>query len=221
MKRKNIFTTILLSAFLLASVAEAKMPHTSMPADALEMPLEVAWPKNKANSTTKLSELKGEKGTLVIFTCNECPAVKAWQDRIRDIGNEYQAKGISVVAINSNSVARNEKEAIPFMQERAESLNLQYLYARDNTSEIARTFGAERTPQVFLYDNKNTLVYHGAVDDTRKHKKGEKIANPFLRNALALTVEGKADQIKEEDRNTKALGCRIKMAPPAAKKSKE
>ena len=152
-----------------------------------------------------IAEAKGAKGTLVLFTCNSCPWVKAWESRIAELGNTYTKQGIGVIAINSNDPAVKAEDDMPARQERAQALGLAFPYVVDASSDVARAFGATRTPEAFLFDAKGKLVYHGAVDDNAH--KPDQVSARWLNDALAATAGGKAVATKE----TKSLGCTIKF----------
>ncbi len=155
--------------------------------------------------SVSIAGVKGAKGTLVMFTCNSCPWVKAWESRIAELGNTYAKQGIGVIAINPNDPAVKPEDDMPAMQERAKSLGLEFPYVMDASSDVARAFGATRTPEAFLFNAKGKLVYHGAVDDNAH--KPEQVAARWLNDALTATVGGKAAAVKE----TKSLGCSIKF----------
>lgn len=156
-------------------------------------------------SSLSIADVKGTKGTLVIFTCNSCPWVKAWEARIAELGNTYAKQGVGVIAINANDPSLKAEDDFPAMQERAKALGLAFPYVVDASSDVARAFGATRTPEVFLFDRKGKLTYHGAVDDNAREP--EKVTTRWLRDALNATVGGKAVAVKE----TKSLGCNIKF----------
>lgn len=147
----------------------------------------------------------GEKGTLVIFSCNACPWVKKWEDRISSIGNTYQEKGIGVIMINSNDPKKVAEDGFEEMVARTKAKAFGFPYVVDATSEVARAFGATRTPEVFLFDAKGKLVYHGAVDDNASDAKAVEV--PYLTQALNAVISGKA----VPQAQTKALGCGIKF----------
>jgi peroxiredoxin len=161
--------------------------------------------KNVDGTEITLGEKAGPKGTLVVFTCNHCPYVKAWEDRIAALGNEYAQKGIGVVAINSNNPARNPDDGFEGMRQRAKEKKLEFPYAVDETSGVAKAFGATKTPEVFLFDAGGKLAYHGAVDDNSESAEGVK-AN-YLKDAMDAVLAGKPASPAE----TKALGCGIKF----------
>lgn len=152
-----------------------------------------------------IADAKGEKGTLVIFTCNHCPYVKAWDTRIAALGNEFAKKGVGVVSINSNDPSVQAEDGYAEMQERAKKLGLKFPYVVDATSDVARAFGATRTPEIFLFDAKGALVYHGAVDDNSRD--AEKVEKRWLRDALEALAAGKPVPVAQ----TKAFGCTIKF----------
>ncbi|MFQ5767252.1 MAG: thioredoxin family protein [Acidobacteriota bacterium] len=152
-----------------------------------------------------MGELTGRKGTLVVFSCNSCPWAKAWESRIADLGNSYQARGIGVVQINSNDPARDSEDGLDAMKVRAQKLALQFPYLVDETSGLARVYGATRTPEAFLFDASGKLVYHGTIDDNA-HEPG-KVKAHYLQDALEAVTAGRAVAVAE----TKALGCGIKF----------
>lgn len=159
--------------------------------------------KNIDNKMVTLGEIaKGKKGVLVVFTCNACPFAKAWWGRMEKIGNEYAKKGIAVVAINSNDPKVSPEDDFPQMKEKAKGL--EYPYVMDETSKVAKAFGASKTPEVYLFNSKLQLVYQGAIDsDSHDETKAE----PYLKKTLDTLLAGKPIAVAEN----KALGCGIKF----------
>ncbi|MCJ7440800.1 MAG: thioredoxin family protein [Thermoanaerobaculaceae bacterium] len=152
-----------------------------------------------------IKEIAGAKGTLVIFSCNHCPWVKAWEGRIAELGNAYQVKGIGVIVVNPNDPAAYPEDSFQAMQERAKARGFQFPYVVDATSGVAHAFGATRTPEAFLFDAAGVLVYHGAIDDNAENV--AKVTGHFLRDALEAVVAGSKPAVAE----TKAIGCSIKF----------
>ena len=150
-----------------------------------------------------IATVAGKHGTLVIFTCNHCPWAKAWETRIAAIGNAALGRGIGVVAINPNDPEVFPEDDFDNMIVRAKGLGLKYPYAVDATSEVARAFGATRTPEAFLFDAAGKLVYHGAIDDNRD---AGKVKDRFLERAVAAVAAGR----KVTTTETKAIGCGIR-----------
>jgi peroxiredoxin len=165
--------------------------------------------KNIDESQVSIADVAGAKGTLVLFSCNACPFVKAWEARIASLGNEFRGKGIGVIAINSNDPSVNSEGNFPRMQERARNLGFEFPYVVDSGSRVALAMGATRTPEAFLFDAKGKLVYHGVIDDNA-HVAAD-VEQHYLRDALQALVDGKDVSVK----TTKALGCTIKFYPEA------
>ena len=151
-----------------------------------------------------LADAAGKKGTLVVFMCNHCPWVKAWQGRIAKIGNAAVAKGIGVVAVNSNDPAAYPEDDMANMKTRAKDLGFKFPYVVDATSDLARAFGATHTPEIFVFDASGKLVYHGAVDDNRDEKAVQKA---YLQQAVMSVAAGKSVATAQ----TKSFGCGIKF----------
>lgn len=161
--------------------------------------------KNVDGKEVAVADVKGAKGTLVIFTCNACPYAKAWEDRIVALGNEYKGKGIGVIAVNANDPGKVAEDGYDQMKTRAKEKNFGFPYVVDATSNVARAYGATRTPEAFLFDAQGKLVYHGTIDDNAQDP--EKVSTRYLSDALAAVSSGKDVAVKE----TKAMGCGIKF----------
>ena len=153
-------------------------------------------------SMISINDIKGEKGTLVIFTCNKCPFVQAWQDTMKSLGHEYMKKGIGVIFVNSNEPSV-KGDTLENMKVFAEKEGYKFPYVQDATSDVARHFGAKKTPDVFLFDSELNLAYQGAVGEGGRSV-GDKI---WLKDALDALVAG--DEV--ENSQTKAVGCSIKF----------
>lgn len=156
-----------------------------------------------------IKDVMGAKGTLVVFTCNACPYAKGWESRIVELGNGYAGKGIGMIAINSNDPKVVADDGYDQMVTRAKERGMKFPYVVDGTQEVAKAFGATRTPEVFLFDASGSLVYHGAVDDNVES--AEKVSKTYLKDALESVVAGKDVPVKE----TKAVGCGIKWSKQA------
>jgi len=152
-----------------------------------------------------IADVKGARGTLVVFTCNHCPYAKAWEQRLVAIGNAYREKGFGVIAVNPNDAEAYEDDSYPEMQKRAKEKGYAFPYVVDATSGVAKAFGATRTPEVFLFDAGGKLVYHGAIDDNAED--AAKVTKTYLRDALDAVASGSPVRVAE----TKAIGCSIKF----------
>jgi peroxiredoxin len=159
--------------------------------------------KNVDGREVSIADVAGKEGTLVIFSCNHCPFVKAWQSRIASVGNVASSKGVGVIVINSNDPADYPEDSYSEMQARAKQLGFTFPYVVDATSGVARAFGATKTPEAFLFDKDGKLVYHGAIDDS---KEADQVSKRFLQDAIDAAITGKDIPVKE----TKFVGCGIK-----------
>ena len=155
--------------------------------------------------SVSLADVAGKKGTLVVFTCNHCPWAKMWQTRVTEIGNAAGKAGIGMVAINANDPAEYPEDNMDGMKQRAKQLGIKFPYVIDATSDVARAFGATRTPEAFLFDAEGKLVYHGTIDDSPKDATAVKDA--WLKDAVNAVSTGKTVTTAE----TKAMGCSIKF----------
>ncbi len=160
--------------------------------------------KNVDGREISIKDVAGEKGTLVVFSCNHCPYVKAWQGRIAAIGNAAMERSIGVIVINSNDPKSHAEDGYEQMRQRAGELRFNFPYVVDKTSDVARTFGATKTPESFLFSKEGKLVYHGAVDDSQKRAD---VRQHYLEDAVEALVSGKAVAVKE----TRSVGCSIKL----------
>lgn len=160
--------------------------------------------KDVSGKTITLAEAKEKNGLLVMFSCNTCPYVIKNQQRTNDISNYAIKNDIGVVVLNSNEAYRGEADSYDAMKTYAADQKYKWAYAVDTDSELANAFGANRTPECFLFDKDLKLVYHGAIDNnpsdagnvTRKH----------LQIAIEELSTGKDVSVKE----SKSVGCSIK-----------
>jgi peroxiredoxin len=140
----------------------------------------------------------------VIFSCNHCPYVQAWEERMVDIQDEYREKGVQLVAVNANDAAKYPEDDFDSMKARADERGFNFPYLRDESQEVASAYGAERTPEVFLFDADRILVYHGAIDDN--YDDPESVDAAYLRDAIESVLSGAEPEVKE----TSPVGCTIK-----------
>ena len=152
-----------------------------------------------------LNEIKGNNGTLIIFSCNTCPWVIKWEDRYIEIANSYFKRGIGMIAINSNVARFKGDDSLNKMKKHAKEKKYNFPYAQDPKAKLAYAFGATKTPHVYLFDDKDNLVYRGAIDDNARNK--SKVDKAFLKNALDQMLAGKPITKPV----SKALGCSIKF----------
>jgi peroxiredoxin len=146
---------------------------------------------------------EGKDATAVIFMCNHCPYVLAWLERIMAAARDYADEGVAFVGINANDAVKYPADSFEKMQELAQERDLPFPYLRDESQQVARAYGAERTPEIFLFDADLRLRYHGAPDDNYDE---ELASEPYLRNALDAVLDDGAPAVDD----TPPVGCTIK-----------
>jgi peroxiredoxin len=139
----------------------------------------------------------------VVWSCNHCPYVQAWESRMIDLQRELGERGFRLVAISSNDADTYPEDSFEKMQERAaqQGFNFDYLYDEDQS--VLKAYGAERTPEVFLFDADRRLVYRGAIDDSREESS---VSERYLRDAIEAVLSGEEPPVSE----TPAVGCSVK-----------
>jgi peroxiredoxin len=163
--------------------------------------------KNVDGKMVSLSDYKSAKGFIVVFTCNHCPYAKAYEQRIMDLDKKYASQGYPVIAISSNDKSIQPADSYENMQARAKEKNYTFPYLYDESQEIAKAYGAQRTPHVYILTKKgNDLIvqYIGAIDDNSEDASAVK--TKYVENALSEIKAGKLVTTNF----TKAIGCTIK-----------
>ena len=190
---------ILFFLFSLASIQAAELGIGS------QMPNTDYLLNDISGNQITLNEIKGENGTLIIFSCNTCPWVIRWEDRYVEIANSYLKKGIGMIAINSNVARFNGDDSLYKMKKHAKEKKYNFPYAQDPKAKLAYAFGATKTPHVYLFNDKDNLVYRGAIDDNARD--GDAVEESFLSNAIDQLLAGR----KIKKTTSKAIGCSIKF----------
>lgn len=195
---------LLFAAFPVAALGLA----TLLPADPLPIGSPIPKPeikmKDVSGKDVSLADAKGSKGLLVMFSCNTCPYVIKNQGRTAEICAYAQKNGFGVAVLNSNEAQRGDEDSYPAMQDYAKDQSYKWYYLVDNNSTLADAFGANRTPECFLFDAAGKLVYHGAIDDNPSDESA--VNRKHLMVALDETRDGKAVSVKE----SRSVGCTIK-----------
>lgn len=159
---------------------------------------------------TTLSNSMGEKGILVVFSCNTCPFVvgndnfEGWEKQYNEIHAYAVERGFSMVLINSNEAKREGADSKEEMIKHAEEKGYTMPYLIDSNSELANAFGAKTTPHVYLFDSNKKLIYRGAIDNAVET--GAETKETYLYCALNSSSKGE----KIEKTETPARGCSIK-----------
>ena len=160
--------------------------------------------KDVSGAEISLSDASKENGLLVMFSCNTCPFVVAWEDRFNEVKEWADNNEVGMIVLNSNYQKRDGADSFDEMKKKAEAEGYNFNYVVDKDSKIANAFGGQTTPHVFLFDGDMKLAYKGAIDDNYKDAEGVKQA--YLKEALISLGKDKNIAIAE----TKPLGCGIK-----------
>ncbi len=154
--------------------------------------------------TVALADLAEKKALCVIFSCNHCPYVQAYEARMIELQQRFGAQGLQIIAINSNDVAAYAEDSFDAMKVRAKEQGFNFLYLRDEEQSVAQAYGAQRTPHIFLFDAARRLAYVGRIDDNYKDAKAVK--SHELADAIEDILAGRPVKVAE----TFAVGCSIK-----------
>lgn len=200
--RSAIYTV----ALALFAVGTANAQHTGMQSLAIgsNIPGAVEKLKSVSGDMVTLEKTKTKNGLLVMFSCNTCPYVIRSQERTKEVMKYAREKGIGMVIINSNEAQRDDADSYEAMVKYAKAQGYKVPYVVDEQSKLANAFGASRTPEVFLFDDKGKLVYKGAMEDNPSDPEHSK--DIFITGAIDNMLTGKSI----DPNSTKSIGCSIK-----------
>ena len=149
---------------------------------------------------------KNKKILVVMFTCNHCPYVRAYEDRLIKLQEDYKEKGVSFIAINPNDDEKYPEDSIENMIKRTKEKGFNFPYLRDKSQEVAKLFGASYTPEIFVFDENRILQYHGRIDDNWQEP--DKVTKRNLKDA----IEALLNKMPIERKDTQAIGCTVKWS---------
>lgn len=196
---------ILFSALPIAAIAAITLFPVSDP-----LPIGASLPKvdqkmlNTAGEKVSFADAKKKNGLLVMFSCNTCPYVVKNQERTNEVSQYALSNNVGVVILNSNEAYRGNEDSYDAMKEYAANQGYKWHYLVDKNSEMADAFGANKTPECFLFDNNDKLVYHGAIDDNPSNAGA--VSRKHLVTAIDEMKSGQDVSVKE----SKSVGCTIK-----------
>jgi len=156
-------------------------------------------------TSVSLSDYGGAPALVVAFICNHCPFVVHIREALAEFGREYQERGVAIVAINSNDVATHPDDSPEKMAEELDSAGYTFAYLYDESQSVAQAYRAACTPDFFVFDGDQRLVYRGQFDESRPES-GIPVTGSDLRSACDAVLSGQA--VVEEQRPS--LGCNIK-----------
>ena len=173
------------------------------------LPLDTAAPDFKLpdtnGKTISLADLRDKPALLVLFICNHCPYVKHIRAGLAQLARDYQLRGVAIVGINSNDMENYPEDSPAKMKAEVKSAGYMFPYLYDETQAVAKAYRAACTPDIYLFDEKQKLVYRGQFDDSRPGN-GVPVTGTDLRAALDAVLAG-----KPVSQNQKAsMGCNIK-----------
>lgn len=158
-----------------------------------------------SNNAMSLSQLKGEKGTVIMFICNHCPFVVHVNEEIVRVANDYRVTGFGFVAISSNDVEKYPQDGPEKMWENAQNNHYPFPYLYDDTQEVAKAYDAACTPDFYVFDAEMKLVYRGQLDNSRPGN-GIPSNGRDLREALDNILNNNAQRLDQKP----SIGCNIK-----------
>lgn len=157
------------------------------------------------HQTLSLDDVVIDKGLLIMFICNHCPYVKHINEELVLLGNTYQSKGISVLAISSNNIVTHPEDSPEKMTSYGQTLGYSFPYLYDETQDVAKAYEAACTPDFYLFDREKKLVYRGQLDDSRPGN-GKPVTGMDLRKAMDQVVNGSP----VDEHQIPSVGCNIK-----------
>jgi peroxiredoxin len=158
--------------------------------------------------TVSLADFASAPALLVMFICNHCPFVKHVRDELARVGREYSARGVGIVAISANDAEAYPADSPERMQEERQDAGYVFPYLYDETQQVAAAYQAACTPDFFLFDGEQRLVYRGQLDDSRPGN-DIPVTGRDLRAALDAVLEGRAVPAEQKP----SLGCNTKWKP--------
>lgn len=164
--------------------------------------------ENIDGKQVSLGDYKDNKGFIVVFTCNTCPYAKMYEQRIMDLDKKYASKGFPVIAINPNDVEQQPGDSMSEMQKRAKDKGYSFPYLRDDSQQVANSYGATKTPHVYVLNEeasgKYRIEFIGAIDDSPRD--ASDVEKTFVEDAVNALLSNN----KPEVTTARAIGCTIK-----------
>jgi len=183
------------------SLTPSAMPDLGSPLPAFELP-------GTDGQSVSPASFHDSKALLVAFWCNHCPYVQHIRDSFAVFAREYQSRGLAIVAISANDVSMHPDDSPEMMRIEAERNGFPFPYLYDETQEVARAFRAACTPDFFLYDGQQHLVYRGQFDASRPGN-SVPVSGVDLRNAVDCVLNGQP----VDNAQVPSIGCNIKWKP--------
>lgn len=155
-----------------------------------------------------LSNYVGKQAILVMFICQHCPFVKYIKEQLAALSSDYANSNLGMIAISSNDVINHPDDSPENLQAMAQELSLTFPICYDESQEVAKAYTAACTPDFFLFDARQQLVYRGQLDDSRPSN-GKPVTGADLRAAIEAVLAGEAVNAEQKP----SIGCNIKWKP--------
>ncbi|WP_420576848.1 thioredoxin family protein [Ekhidna sp.] len=163
---------------------------------------------NVDGKMVSMADYNNAEGFIVVFTCNTCPYAKAYESRIIDLDKKYASQGFPVIAINPNDVKQQPGDSMDEMKKRANNKGYSFPYLRDDSQEVAKAFGATKTPHVYVLNKESNGKYRvefiGAIDDSPNDPSD--VSETYVEDAIDAIKAGNKPTVTEK----RAIGCTIK-----------
>jgi peroxiredoxin len=195
MHKLNILVLLILTFSLSLQAQNKRVENFSLP-DA------------KSGKTISLNDYGNHKAVVVLFTNNHCPYSRLYEERFRALVKEYGGKDVAFLIINPNDPRESKDDSMEAMQEKARKWGVDIPYLTDQQQQVAKMFGASKTPEVFVLSNTPnhfTIVYSGALDDNPQV--AEDVRQHYAKQALDAVLQGKAVSTPHK----RPVGCMIKV----------
>jgi len=197
MKKVFFFCMVTIAITAFTTVSENLPIGADLPKADIKM-------KDVSGVLISLKEVRTANGLLVMFSCNTCPYVIKNQSRTKSACSFAKDNNLGVIILNANEGARNNGESLADMQSYARQQSYNWYYALDSDNVLADAFGANRTPECFLFDKNGKLVYHGAIDDSPADI--TQVKRNHLKQAMTEMIHGNDVAVKE----SRSVGCSIR-----------
>ena len=190
--------------FIIAAVLmQVTILNASEPYKAGDVAKDISL-KNVDGKMVSFSQFADAKGFIVVFSCNTCPVVKKYQDRIIDLHSQFSSKGYPVIAINSNDKNVSPGDSFEEMKKYASEKGFEFQYLYDESQEIAKLWGATNTPHVYVLSKKGdklVVEYTGAIDNNADD--AARADKKYVVDAVNALIKSEPVAVK----GTKAVGC--------------
>lgn len=204
MVRQVLKSSVIITLFTILTITSITAQDIQQLPLGSTLPLGDVQMEGVSGRNLTLDGVKGEKGLLVIFSCNTCPWVVKWEDRYPVVQKMAEANDIGMILLNPNEDYRDKGDGMQDMILYAEKAGYTIPYVLDKNHRVADAFGASRTPHVYLFDSEDKLVYVGAIDDNANS--AADVEEFYIKDAIEQLSAGQPITTA----STKSIGCTIK-----------